>query len=56
MTIEFKKIMLETLQKSWKGSNWETAFCQSCGVDLDGFHSFCDVCERNNKIDKILKK
>jgi len=54
---DFNKMMLETLKKSLKvNDNWQTAFCKSCGVDLDGFHSFCDSCKRNNKIEKILQK
>ena len=52
---QIKLLMLETLKKAWVNPNWDTAFCQSCGVDLNGFHNFCEVCKRNNKIEKILQ-
>ena len=42
-----KLAIVETLKKGFKlGGKWETAFCQKCGKDFDGFHSFCDTCKR----------
>ena len=52
-----KLAIIETIKRGFSttGGNWETAFCQRCGKDLDGFYSFCNSCKRDGKLEKLLE-
>ena len=53
LKVEIAKMLNE--KKGHLFGKWDTAFCQICGQDLDGFHSYCQECKRDRKIKEILK-
>ena len=53
--LNYKLSILNAIKSNWKNNNCDTAFCQKCGVDLNGFHNYCDTCKRDEKIEKILE-